>query len=64
MHEFGFLCEMPGMTPETAVSVFVKKALRSNGMPFDVTAGYDGCIDDPFYSHCPDSAMRNSLSRY
>ncbi len=41
--KFERLCDDLGMSMSTAVNVFIKKAVREHGMPFEVKT-------DPFYS--------------
>lgn len=40
---FASICEQIGMSISTAITIFAKKVVAENGMPFDVKL-------DPFYS--------------
>ena len=42
--QFETLCDELGMNMTTAVCIFAKKAVREQGIPFDVS------LNDPFYS--------------
>lgn len=50
MQQFNTLCDKLGMDAGTAFSLFVNKAIRVKGMPFDITLDYGEDVDDPFYS--------------
>lgn len=45
-----------GMTTQTAVNVFLREALRTRGIPFDVTL-------DPFFSKTNTAALKNSIKQ-
>ena len=44
-----------GMSMSTAFTVFVKQALRQNGIPFEISA-------DPFYSEANQAHLRKVIS--
>lgn len=50
MQQFDTLCDKLGMDSGTAFSIFINKAIRVHGLPFDITLDYDENLDDPFYS--------------
>ncbi|MDE7361100.1 MAG: type II toxin-antitoxin system RelB/DinJ family antitoxin [Oscillospiraceae bacterium] len=50
MQQFDTLCDKLGMDAGTAISLFMNKAIRVHGLPFDITLDYDENLDDPFYS--------------
>ena len=43
-NQFELLCNELGMNMTTAVCIFAKKAVREQGIPFEVS------LNDPFYS--------------
>jgi addiction module antitoxin, RelB/DinJ family len=49
------LFEELGMNMSTAFTVFVKQALRQNGIPFEITA-------DPFYSEANQAHLRKVIA--
>lgn len=63
MDEFDSLCEKIGLNVETAIGIFVRKALRTNGIPFDVTADGYNELDDPFYSPENMARLKESIAQ-
>lgn len=50
------LCQRIGMNLTTAITVFFKKAVMEQGIPFQVSA-------DPFYSEVNQARIRDAISR-
>lgn len=63
MEEFDELCEKMGMNAETAFGIFVRKSLRTHGIPFDVTVDSDDESDDPFYSSENMARLKKSIAQ-
>lgn len=55
-HDMEDLCQKLGMNLTTAVTVFFKKAVMEQGIPFRVSA-------DPFYSEANQARIREAISR-
>lgn len=50
MHQFDTLCDKLGMDMGTAFSIFINKAVRIQGLPFEIMLDKPEDLDDPFYS--------------
>lgn len=50
MQQFDTLCDKPGMDTGTAFSIFINKAIRVQGLPFEIMLDKPEDLDDPFYS--------------
>lgn len=50
LYQFYTLCDKLGMDSSTALSIFINKAVRVRGLPFDLTLDPSEDLDDPFYS--------------
>lgn len=55
-HDMENLCQRLGMNLTTAVTVFFKKAVMEQGIPFKVSA-------DPFYSDANQARIREAIAR-
>lgn len=55
-HDMEDLCQRIGMNLTTAITVFFKKAVMEQGIPFQVSA-------DPFYSKTNQTRIREAISR-
>ena len=53
--QFAELCDEIGMSVDTAISVFAKRAVRKWGFPFEVTG-------DPFYSESNMNELRRRIA--
>lgn len=62
MDEFNELCDDLGMNTATAIGIFVKKSLRTHGLPFEVTTTCDDDYLDPFYSPENMAELRKSIA--
>lgn len=56
--QFDDLCADFGMTPSTAVNIFVKTLVRERRIPFEIAAPHD-----PFYSEANLRHLRTSLAQ-
>lgn len=56
--QFDDLCADFGMTPSTAVNIFVKTLVRERRIPFEIAAPHD-----PFYSEANLRRLRTSLAQ-
>lgn len=63
MQQFDTLCDKLGMDTGTAFSIFINKAIRVKGMPFDITLDYEEDISDPFYSSENMERLEKSIKR-
>lgn len=54
--QFDYVCGELGLNMSTAITIFAKKMVRENGIPFDVSF-------DPFYSCSNMTALSESLSQ-
>lgn len=54
--QFDYVCGELGLNMSTAITIFAKKMVRENGIPFDVSF-------DPFYSRSNMTALSESLSQ-
>lgn len=55
-HDMEDLCQRLGMNLTTAITVFFKKAVLEQGLPFQVST-------DPFYSESNQARIREAVSR-
>lgn len=55
-HDMENLCQKLGMNLTTAVTVFFKKAIMEQGIPFRVSA-------DPFYEESNQARIREAIAR-
>lgn len=53
---FENICSELGMNMSTAITIFAKKMVRENRVPFDVSV-------DPFYSETNAAALKSSLEQ-
>ena len=51
------ICQDIGMNMTTAITIFLKRMVRENGIPFEVSA-------DPFYSESNIKALKKALDDY
>lgn len=63
MQQFDTLCDKLGMDAGTAFSIFINKAIRVHGLPFDITLDYDENLDDPFYSPENMERLKKSIAQ-
>lgn len=54
--QFDYVCEELGMNMSTAITIFAKKMIRENAIPFEVSF-------DPFYSSANMAAIRESIEQ-
>lgn len=54
--DFDYVCAELGLNMSTAITIFAKKMVRENGIPFDVSF-------DPFYNEKNQKALRESLAQ-
>lgn len=63
-HRFETLCDKLGMDVGTAFSIFINKAVRVQGLPFDITLDQpEDLEDDPFYSPENMAELKESIAR-
>ncbi len=55
-NDFDTLCDELGITMSTAITIFVKKAVREQRIPFDMAL-------DPFYSKSNMDALAKSIAQ-
>lgn len=54
--QFDYVCSEIGINMSTAITIFAKKMVRENGIPFSVSF-------DPFYSSSNISALNESIEQ-
>lgn len=54
--EFGKFCKEVGLTPSTAVTLFIRRTLSEHAIPFKIAA------PDPFYSEENMRVLRQSIA--
>ena len=54
--EFDYVCTELGLNMSTAITIFAKKMVRENGIPFEVSF-------DPFYSEKNQKVLRESIEQ-
>lgn len=63
MHQFDTLCDKLGMDAGTAFSIFVNKAIRVQGLPFEIMLDKPEDLNDPFYSPENMERLEQSIAR-
>lgn len=62
-HRFETLCDKLGMDVGTAFSIFINKAVRVQGLPFEIMLDKPEDLDDPFYSPENMERLEQSIAR-
>lgn len=62
-HRFETLCDKLGMDTGTAFSIFINKAVRVQGFPFEIMLDKPEDLDDPFYSPENMERLKKSIAR-